>query len=139
MAHGSSLDAAQRSAGDRSPAAIRSSFHTDPALLPEKNVGLFMSFSSRGEHAVYAHASGCSTCSWTISRAPVDAVGDRQLRRTLERWQAITKARAASRPGISLFYLLQQDVVSAPTTTGRSVSSIDGKRFRGVAPGLWRA
>lgn len=119
-------------------------FHTDLALLPEKNVGLFMSFSSRGERdAVYG-----------VRERLFDLFMDRYFPATPAPLPpAIASAAADARAlaghyessrrvetgFISLFYLLQQDVVSADDDGTISVSSIEGKRFREIAPGLWRA
>ncbi|WP_277979103.1 serine hydrolase domain-containing protein [Sphingomonas phyllosphaerae] len=119
-------------------------FHTDLALLPEKNVGLFMSFSSRGERdAVYG-----------VRERLFDLFMDRYFpARAAPLPPAIASAAADARAlaghyessrrvetgFISLFYLLQQDVVSANDDGTISVSSIEGKRFREIAPGLWRA
>ncbi|WP_037489364.1 serine hydrolase domain-containing protein [Sphingomonas phyllosphaerae] len=119
-------------------------FHTDLALLPEKNVGLFMSFSSRGERdAVYGvrerlfdlfmdryFPAQPAPLPAAIANAAADA---RALAGHYE------SSRRVETGFISLFYLLQQDVVSANDDGTISVSSIEGKRFREIAPGLWRA
>ncbi|VXC99045.1 serine hydrolase domain-containing protein [Sphingomonas sp. 8AM] len=118
-------------------------FHSDLALLPEKNVGLFMSFSSRGEgDAVYGarerlfdlfmdryFPAAPPPLPPAIGRAAADA---RALAGHYE------TSRRVETGFISLFYLLQQDVVSANDDGTISVSSIAGKRFREIAPGLWR-
>ena len=118
-------------------------FHTDLNLLVDDNVGIFVSFNSRGENgAVY----GARTRLF-------DLFMDRYFPAPLAKDPpaiASAAADAASLAGhydssrrvqsgfIGLFYLLQQDKVTANDDGTISVGSIEDKRFREVAPGLWR-
>ncbi|MES2496594.1 MAG: serine hydrolase domain-containing protein [Pseudomonadota bacterium] len=118
-------------------------FHTDLNLLPDENVGIFVSFNSRGEdNAVYGarerlfalfmdryFPAPFPTTPPAIATAAADA-------------QAIAghyeTSRRVETGFISLFYLMQQDQVVANDDGTVSVSSIEGKRFREIAPKLWR-
>ncbi|MGK6323178.1 serine hydrolase domain-containing protein [Sphingomonas sp. DT-51] len=119
-------------------------FHTDLALLPEKNVGLFMSFSSRGERdAVYGARERLFDLfmdryfpAKPAALPPAIASAAADARALAGHYES---SRRVETGFISLFYLLQQDVVSANDDGTISVSSIEGKRFREIAPGLWRA
>ncbi|WP_313537006.1 serine hydrolase domain-containing protein [Sphingomonas sp.] len=118
-------------------------FHTDLNLLPDKKVGIFVSFSSRGENdAVYG-----------VRERLFDLFMDRYFPVPLPPMQpAIASAardaqalaghyestRRVETGFISLFYLLQQDQVRAEPDGTIQLSSIEGKRFREISPGLWR-
>jgi len=118
-------------------------FHTDLNILPEKNVGIFVSFNSRGENsAVYGarerlfdlfmdrYFPGPKTVTPpAIKSAAADAAA---LAGHYE------SSRRVQTGFISLFYLIQQDQVAAHEDGTISLSSIDGKRFREIAPKLWQ-
>jgi CubicO group peptidase (beta-lactamase class C family) len=118
-------------------------FHSDLNLLPEKGVGIFVSFNSRGENdAVYGIRSRLlnlfldryfpvpkKTTPPAIAGAARDA-------------QAIQghyeSSRRVETGFISLFYLLQQDKLTANGDGTVSLSSAGDKRFREIAPSLWQ-
>ncbi|MFS0773229.1 serine hydrolase [Sphingomonas sp. 1P08PE] len=118
-------------------------FHTDLNLLPEKGVGIFVSFNSRGaQNAVYGarerlfdlfmdrYFPGPAT---RTPPAIASAAGDAAA--IAGHYES---SRRVETGFISLFYLIQQDQVVANPDGTISVSSIDDKTFREIAPGLWR-
>ena len=118
-------------------------FHTDLNLLPEKGVGIFVSFNSRGERdAVYGARERLFDLFLDryfpapSARTPPAIAGAAEDARSLV--GAYESSRRVETGFISLFYLLQQDGVAANEDGTISVSSIEGKRFREVSPGLWR-
>ena len=118
-------------------------FHTDLVLFPQQNVGLFVSFNSRGERdAVYgARERLVDLFTDRYFPAPVPTTPP-AIASAKDDAQALAGKYESSRRVetgfISLFYLLQQDAVVANDDGTISVSSIDGTRFREVAKGLWR-
>jgi CubicO group peptidase (beta-lactamase class C family) len=118
-------------------------FHTDLVLFPQANVGLFVSFNSRGERdAVYGARErlvDLFTDRYFPAPTPVtppaiaSAKGDAAA--IAGRYET---SRRVETGFISLFYLLQQDAVTANEDGTVGVSSIEGKRFREVAKNLWR-
>ena len=118
-------------------------FHTDLNMLPQKGVGIFVSFNSRGrQDAVYG-----------VRERLFDLFMDRYFpapRRATPPAIASAARDAAALAGhyessrrvetgfISLFYLIQQDQVVAHDDGTISLASIDDKRFREIAPGRWR-
>ena len=118
-------------------------FHTDLVLFPEKNVGLFVSFNSRGERdAVYgARERLVDLFTDRYFPAPVPPIAPAIASAKADAQGLAGKYETSRRVEtgfISLFYLLQQDTVTPNDDGTISVSSIDGKRFREVAEGLWR-
>jgi hypothetical protein len=118
-------------------------FHTDLNLLPEQGVGFFVSFNSRGENDAaygarqrlfanfmdrYFPAPPAATPP-AIASAPADAAA------LAGRYES---SRRVETGFISLFYLLQQDVLAANADGTISLASIEDKKFREIAPGLWR-
>ena len=118
-------------------------FHTDLNLLPEKGVGIFVSFNSRGERdAVYGARE--RLLNLFLDRyfpgppalTPAAIAGATNDARALA--GPYESSRRVETGFISLFYLLQQDGVAAHDDGTISVTSIEGKRFREIASGLWR-
>ena len=118
-------------------------FHTDMNLVPDQNLGIFVSFNSRGEKdAVYGARSRLFDL-FMDRYFPVPPVKDAPL-------VAGAAAHAAALAGryessrrvehgfISLFYLIQQEKVIDNGDGSISLASIEGKRFREIAPNLWR-
>ncbi|WP_419815619.1 serine hydrolase domain-containing protein [Glacieibacterium sp.] len=118
-------------------------FHTDMNLVPDQNLGIFVSFNSRGERdAVYGARSRLFDL-FMDRYFPVPPVKDAPL-------VAGAAAHAAALAGryessrrvehgfISLFYLIQQEKVIDNGDGSISLASIEGKRFREIAPNLWR-
>ncbi len=118
-------------------------FHTDLNLLPQKGVGIFVSFNSRGtQDAVYGArerlfelfmdryfpATGTPTPP-AIASAAQDAAA---LAGHYE------STRRVETGFISLFYLIQQEQVVANADGTISLPAIEDKKFREIAPGLWR-
>jgi CubicO group peptidase (beta-lactamase class C family) len=118
-------------------------FHTDLNLLPEQGVGFFVSFNSRGENSAvygarqrlfalfmdrYFPAPPAATPP-AIASAAADAAA------LAGRYES---SRRVETGFISLFYLLQQDVVTANPDGTIGMASIEDKKFREIAPGLWR-
>jgi CubicO group peptidase (beta-lactamase class C family) len=118
-------------------------FHTDLNLLPEKGVGIFVSFNSRGERDA-AYGARERLFGLFLDRyfpappvlTPPAIAGAAEDARALV--ASYETSRRVETGFISLFYLLQQDTVTANDDGTISVSSIEGSRFREVAPGLWR-
>lgn len=118
-------------------------FHTDLNLLPEKKVGFFVSFSSRGENdAVYGARERLFDLFMDRYFPAPPAPMQPAIASAAQDAQALAghyeSTRRVETGFISLFYLLQQDQVSAEPDGTIRVSSIEGKRFREIAPGLWR-
>ena len=119
-------------------------FHSDLNLIPEEDVGIFVAFNSRGAgDAVYGvrhrmfedfmdryfPASGPERDPPAIAGALAHAeqiAGHYQSSRRIE--TAFLK----------LIYLLQQAEVSANEDGTISLSSEEGRRYREIAPDLWR-
>ncbi|ODP39033.1 serine hydrolase domain-containing protein [Sphingomonas turrisvirgatae] len=118
-------------------------FHSDLNLLPQEGVGIFVSFNSRGEDdAVYParerllelfldryYPVAASRTPPAIPSAAADA------KAIAGRYES---SRRVETGFISLFYLLQQDQVTANPDGTIAVSSISDKTFREIAPKLWR-
>ncbi|WP_445191574.1 serine hydrolase domain-containing protein [Sphingomonas sp. Tas61C01] len=118
-------------------------FHTDLNLLPEKGVGIFVSFNSRGERdAVYGARERLFDLFLDRyfpappAQTPPAIAGAADDARALV--GPYESSRRVETGFISLFYLLQQDGIAANDDGTISVSSIEGKRFREIAKGLWR-
>lgn len=118
-------------------------FHSDLNMLPEKNVGIFVSFNSRGERDA-AYGARERLFDLFLDRyfgTPVaitppaipSAAHDADL--LAGRYEG---SRRVETGFISLFYLLQQNQV-VPNSDGTiSMASVEGKRFREIKPNLWR-
>jgi CubicO group peptidase (beta-lactamase class C family) len=118
-------------------------FHTDLNMLPEKGVGIFVSYNSRGkDDAVYGareqlfdtfmdryFPAPAPKTPAAIASAASDAA---QLAGHYE------TSRRVETGFISLFYLIQQETVAANADGTISLGSIEGKTFREIAPNLWR-
>ena len=118
-------------------------FHTDLNLLPAKGVGIFVSFNSRGERdAVYGARERLFDLFLdryfpnAPAHTPPAIAGAADDARALA--GLYESSRRVETGFISLFYLLQQDAVTANDDGTIGVSSIEGKRFREVSHGLWR-
>ncbi len=118
-------------------------FHTDLNLIPAKNVGIFVSLSSRGERdSAYGvrerffdefmdrYFPGPKN---VTPPAIASAAADAQA--LAGRYES---SRRVETGFMSIFYLIQQDQVVANPDGTISVASIEGKTFREIAPGLWR-
>jgi len=118
-------------------------FHTDLNLLPQSNVGIFVSFNSRGANdAVYGARERLfdqfmdryypvppPVTPPAVPSAAADAAA------LAGRYEG---SRRVETGFIGLFYLLQQEVVSADPDGTITLSSSPDARFREIAPGLWR-
>ncbi|SEM71486.1 CubicO group peptidase, beta-lactamase class C family [Sphingomonas gellani] len=118
-------------------------FHTDLNLLPDEHVGIYVTFNSRGENdAVYGvrerlfdlfmdryFPAPKPVTPPAIASAAADASA------IAGRYEGSRRVESGF---IGVFYLLQQDQVTANPDGTISVSSIEGKQFREVARGLWR-
>ena len=118
-------------------------FHTDLVLYPQRNVGLFVSFNSRGERdAVYGArerlVDGFTDRYFPAPPAPTPPAIASARADAAALAGSYETSRRVETGFISLFYLLQQDAVVANPDGTISLSSIEGKTFREVAPGLWR-
>jgi len=119
-------------------------FHTDLNMLPEENVGIFVSFNSRGAgDAVYG----------VRERLFVDFMDryfpDNRATETppaiadaLQHAQALAGNYQSSRrietAFLKLFYLLNQSKVIANEDGTISVNSPEDGKFREIAPNVWR-
>ena len=118
-------------------------FHTDLTLLPEQQTGIFVTFNSRGENdGVYGVRSRLLE-QFMDRYFPAPVEKDRPAIATAASDAAALAGRYESSRRIetgfiSLFYLLQQDQVIANPDGTISLPSIEDKKFREVAPGLWR-
>ena len=118
-------------------------FHSDLNLLPAEGVGIFVSFNSRGKNdAVYGARERLFDLFMDRYFPAPPAVTPPAIRSAAEDAKSIAGRYESSRRVetgfISLFYLLQQEQV-VPNDDGTiSLASIEGKRFREIAPGLWR-
>lgn len=118
-------------------------FHSDLNLLPEKGVGIFVSFNSRGENdAVYEIRSGLTDLFLDRyfpgpkeSTPPAIANAARDAEALEGHYES---SRRVETGFISLFYLLQQDKLTANGDGTVSLSSAGAKRFREIAPNLWQ-
>jgi CubicO group peptidase (beta-lactamase class C family) len=122
-------------------------FHTELNLLPEEGVGIFYSFNSRGrENAVYGLRKALfdqfmdryfpPASSPPDPPALASAVSDAQ--KIAGRYQ---ESRRVEHGFLSLFYLLQQTVISAKpdgTIAAPRVLEPGEATFREIAPDLWR-
>ncbi len=119
-------------------------FHTDMNLLPDEGVGFFVSFNSRGEgDAVYG-----------VRQRLFDDFMDRYFPNALpvEDLPAVTNdtehaqaaagyyrsSRRVETGFLKLLYLLQQVQLIANEDGTLSMSTDPDKRFREVAPNVWR-
>lgn len=118
-------------------------FHTDLNLLPDDGVGMFVSFNSRGERdAVYGARERLFNLFMDryftapkLAMPPALASAARDAQALAGHYESSRRIKTGF---ISLFYLIQQDQV-VPNADGTiSVSSIEGKRFREIAPLLWQ-
>jgi CubicO group peptidase (beta-lactamase class C family) len=122
-------------------------FHTELDLLPEEHVGIFYNFNSRGrDSAVYGLRKALLDrfmdryfpTSAPTSSAPTLATASRDAQQIAGRYQS---SRRVEHGFLSLFYLLQQSVIT-PNTDGtisapRSLEAGEDI-FHEVAPDLWR-
>jgi CubicO group peptidase (beta-lactamase class C family) len=117
-------------------------FHSDLDLLPEEGVGIFVSFNSRGENDAVYGAREQLIAGFLDRYFPAPApVTPPAIATAAQDARAIAgnyeSSRRVETGFISLFYLLQQDQVTANEDGTISVSSLANKRFREVAPKLW--
>jgi len=118
-------------------------FHTDLHLLPEEGVGVFVSFNSRGENdAVYGVRERLFDLFMdryfpapSPANPPAIAGAAAHAAALAGRYEGSRRVEAGF---IGLFYLLQQDVVTANGDGTISLASVAGARFREVAPDLWQ-
>ncbi|MEH6791420.1 serine hydrolase domain-containing protein [Parasphingorhabdus sp.] len=118
-------------------------FHSDLNMLPEEGVGIFVSFNSAGENgAVYGARDRLLELFLDRYFPAPAAVTPPAIAGAAEHAKAIAgdydTSRRVETGFISMFYLLQQDQVIANEDGTISLSSLEGKRFREVAPDLWR-
>ena len=118
-------------------------FHTDMNLLPEQGVGFFVSFNSRGENdAAYGARQRLFDLFMDRYFPAPPAVTPAAIANAADHAGAIAGHYEGSRRVetgfISLFYLIQQDAITANEDGTISVSSIEDKKFREIAPNLWR-
>jgi CubicO group peptidase (beta-lactamase class C family) len=118
-------------------------FHTDMSLLPEKGVGIFVSFNSRGENgAVYGARSRLFDLFMDRYYPAADPKDPPAIAGAAGHAQAIAGRYESSRRVesgfIALFYLIQQDQVTANPDGTISLSAVEGKSFREIEPNLWR-
>lgn len=118
-------------------------FHTDLSVLPDENVGVFMSFNSRGkDDAVYGTRERLLTLfldryfpAAPATTPPAIATARADAAALAGRYES---SRRVEHGFISLFYLLQQDRVAAGSDGTIELASIPDTRFREVAPGQWQ-
>jgi CubicO group peptidase (beta-lactamase class C family) len=118
-------------------------FHTDLNLLPQEDVGIYVSFNSRGENEA----------AYGARERLLDGFMDRYFPGPPVRTPpaiASAAADAATIAGyyessrrvesgfIGLFYLVQQNQIAANPDGTISLASVPGKSFREIAKGLWR-
>ncbi len=118
-------------------------FHTDMNLLPEKGVGIFVSFNSRGENgAVYGARSRLFDLFMDRYFPAAEPKDPPAIAGAAGHAQAIAGRYESSRRVesgfIALFYLIQQEQVAANADGTISLGSVEGKTFREIEPNLWR-
>jgi CubicO group peptidase (beta-lactamase class C family) len=118
-------------------------FHTDMNLLPEKGVGIFVSFNSRGENgAVYGARSRLFDLFMDRYFPAAELKDPPAIAGAAGHAQAIAGRYESSRRVesgfIALFYLIQQEQVAANADGTISLGSVEGKTFREIEPNLWR-
>ena len=118
-------------------------FHTDMNLLPDSGVGIFVNFNSRGENdAVYGARERLFDLFMDRYFPATPAKDPPAIASAANDAQAIAGRYESSRRiesgFLGLFYLLQQDVVTANPDGTISLASIEDRKFREIAPGLWR-
>ncbi|KKC26110.1 hypothetical protein WP12_10535 [Sphingomonas sp. SRS2] len=118
-------------------------FHTDMNLLPDQGVGIFVSFNSRGENdSVYGVRSRLFDLFMDRYFPAPKAKDPPAIAGAAAHAQALAghyeSSRRVESGFISLFYLLQQDKITANDDGSISLASIEDERFREIAPGLWR-
>ncbi|MHB9878092.1 serine hydrolase domain-containing protein [Pacificimonas sp. ICDLI1SI03] len=120
-------------------------FHTDMNIVPEENVGLFVSFNSRGQgDAVYGIRQRLfSSFMDRYFPAPDEAADLPAIATARQHGQEVAGRYETSRRVesgfMSLFYVLigQSDIILNPDDTISMASSPDTK-YREVEPYLWR-
>jgi CubicO group peptidase (beta-lactamase class C family) len=119
-------------------------FHTDMNLLPEEGVGFFVNFNSRGAgDAVYGVRRRLFDdfmdryFPGPVPEQEPPAIADAEVhaRQIAGRYQS---SRRIETGFLRLFYILQQTAVTANADGTISLASERGKKFREVAPDLWR-
>lgn len=118
-------------------------FHTDLNMVPDQKLGIFVSFNSRGENdSVYGARSRLFELFMDryfpvppVKDAPEIAGAAAHAAALAGRYE---NSRRIEHGFISLFYLIQQDKIVDNGDGSISLPSIEGKRFREVAPNLWR-
>jgi CubicO group peptidase (beta-lactamase class C family) len=118
-------------------------FHTDMNLLPDSGVGIFVNFNSRGENgAVYSARDRLFDLFMDRYFPAAQAKDPPAIASAAEHARAIAGRYESSRRiesgFLGLFYLLQQDVVTANDDGTIGLASIEDRKFREIAPGLWR-
>lgn len=119
-------------------------FHTDLNLLPDENVGIFVSFNSRGaDDAVYGIRERLFA-DFMDRYFPENYPGETPpaLADAAEHAQKLAgnyhSSRRIQTAFLKLFYLLHQTEVIANEDGTISLDSPEQGRFREVAPNLWR-
>ena len=119
-------------------------FHSDLMILPREQVGLFVSFNSRGQgDAAYGMRERLMKGFMDryfpapqTSEQPALATARAHAQEIAGRYESSRRVQSGF---ISLFYVLQgQDVVSANPDATIGLSSAPDKAFREVAPHIWR-
>jgi CubicO group peptidase (beta-lactamase class C family) len=122
-------------------------FHSELNLLPEEGVGIFYSFNSRGrDEAVYALRASLFNQfmdryfprAGTLEEPPALASAAVDAQRIAGRYES---SRRIEHGFLSIFYLLQQTVISAnPDGTISAPKAFEPgeARFRAVAADIWR-
>ncbi|MEG3086968.1 serine hydrolase domain-containing protein [Sphingomonas sp. PB4P5] len=118
-------------------------FHTDLNMLPAEKVGIFVSFNSRGANdAVYGARSRLFDLFMDRYFPAPQRPDQPAIAGATQHAAALAghyeSSRRVESGFISLFYLLQQDKVTANPDGTISLASIEDKKFREVAPELWR-
>jgi CubicO group peptidase (beta-lactamase class C family) len=118
-------------------------FHSDLNLLPDQGIGFFVSFNSRGQNDAVYGARDRLFANFMDRYFPVPpavtppaiASATADAARLAGHYES---SRRVETGFISLFYLIQQDVVTPNPDGTISLASIEDKKFREIAPGLWR-
>ncbi len=119
-------------------------FHTDLNLLPDENVGIFVSFNSRGAgDAVYGvrerlFADFMDRYFPETSAEPTPAAIADAAAHAQELAGNYQSSRRIQTAFLKLFYLLHQTRLIANEDGTISLGSPEDGRFREIAPNLWR-
>ncbi|QIB66904.1 serine hydrolase domain-containing protein [Kineobactrum salinum] len=118
-------------------------FHTDMNLVPEEDVGIFVSFNSRGARdAVYGIREQFFRDfmdRYFPAPEPEDAPAIAEARQHAQEIAGhYQSSRRIETAFLKLLYLLTQEQVSAHEDGTLSLASRPDRRYREVAPDLWR-